>query len=128
AREQLKSGPHSATVTPLRSSPATPVWSHQQPFAAELLSTQILSGRDFKGPGFRMYATPGKRVRHLEFSLDGSGLNYEPGDALGIRHRNPPALVDAVLQTLQLNGDAAVTVGEETLALSAWLATRRELT
>lgn len=67
-------------------------------------------------------------MRHLEFSLDGSGLNYEPGDALGIRHRNPPALVDAVLQTLQLNGDAAVTVGEETLALSAWLATRRELT
>ncbi|AUJ13589.1 sulfite reductase [NADPH] flavoprotein, alpha-component [Xanthomonas oryzae pv. oryzae] len=128
AREQLKSGPHSATVTPLRSSPATPVWSHQQPFAAELLSTQILSGRDFKGHGFRVYATPGKRVRHLEFSLDGSGLSYEPGDALGIRHRNPPALVDAVLQTLQLDGDAAVTVGEETLALSAWLATQRELT
>ncbi|MFL7979989.1 assimilatory sulfite reductase (NADPH) flavoprotein subunit [Xanthomonas vasicola] len=128
AREQLKSGLHSATVTPLRSSPIAPAWSHQQPFAAELLSTQIISGRDFKGPGFRVYATPGKRVRHLEFSLEGSGLSYEPGDALGIRHRNPPALVDAVLQTLQLDGDAAVTVGEETLALNAWLATQRELT
>lgn len=67
-------------------------------------------------------------MRHLEFSLEGSGLSYEPGDALGIRHRNPPALVEALLQTLQLDGDAAVTVGEETLALSAWLATRRELT
>ncbi|MCL1531461.1 assimilatory sulfite reductase (NADPH) flavoprotein subunit [Xanthomonas nasturtii] len=128
AREQLRSGPHSATVTPLRNSPATPAWSHQQPFAAELLSNQIISGRDFKGPGFRVYALPGKRVRHLEFSLEGSGLSYEPGDALGIRHRNPPALVEALLQTLQLDGDAAVTVGEETLALSAWLATRRELT
>ncbi|ASK91233.1 assimilatory sulfite reductase (NADPH) flavoprotein subunit [Xanthomonas campestris pv. trichodesmae] len=128
AREQLKGGLHSATVTPLRSSPATPVWSHQQPFAAELLCNQIISGRDFKGPGFRVYAAPGKRVRHLEFSLQGSGLSYEPGDALGIRHRNPPALVDAVLQTLRLDGDAAVTVGEQTLALHAWLATQRELT
>ncbi|MBO9748336.1 MULTISPECIES: assimilatory sulfite reductase (NADPH) flavoprotein subunit [Xanthomonas] len=128
AREQLKGGLHSATVTPLRSSPTTPVWSHQQPFAAELLSNQIISGRDFKGPGFRVYAAPGKRVRHLEFSLQGSGLSYEPGDALGIRHRNPPALVDAVLQTLRLDGDAAVTVGEQTLALHAWLATQRELT
>ncbi|XUP37845.1 assimilatory sulfite reductase (NADPH) flavoprotein subunit (plasmid) [Xanthomonas axonopodis pv. vasculorum] len=128
AREQLKSGLNSATVTPLRSTPATPVWSHQQPFAAELLSNQIISGRDFKGPGFRVYAVPGKRVRHLEFSLEGSDLSYEPGDALGIRHRNPPALVDAVLQTLQLDGDAAVTVGEQTLALHAWLATQRELT
>ncbi len=128
ACEQLKSGLHSATVTPLRSAPATPVWSHQQPFAAELLSNQIISGRDFKGPAFRVYAVPGKRVRHLEFSLEGSGLSYEPGDALGIRHRNPPALVDAVLQTLRLDGDAAVTVGEQTLAVHAWLATQRELT
>ncbi|MEA9556669.1 assimilatory sulfite reductase (NADPH) flavoprotein subunit [Xanthomonas nasturtii] len=128
AREQLKSAPHSATVTPLRSNPVAPVWSHQHPFAAELLANQIISGRDFKGPGFRVYAQPGKRVRHLEFSLEGSGLSYEPGDALGIRHRNPPALVDAVLQTLQLDGHAAVTVGEETLALNEWLTTRRELT
>ncbi|PPV05531.1 NADPH-sulfite reductase flavoprotein subunit [Xanthomonas bromi] len=128
AREQLKSGAPSATVTQLRSSPATPVWSHQQPFAAELLANQIISGRDFKGPGFRVYATPGKRVRHLEFSLEGSGLGYEPGDALGIVHRNPPALVDAVLQTLQLDGDAAVVVGEKTLPLNTWLATQRELT
>lgn len=128
AREQLRSGPPSATITPLRSNAAAPVWSHQQPFPAELLANQIVSGRDFKGPQFRVYALPSKRVRHLEFSLEGSGLSYEPGDALGIRHRNPPALVDAVLETLRLDGHAAVTVGEETLALHEWLATRRELT
>ncbi|UUE97358.1 assimilatory sulfite reductase (NADPH) flavoprotein subunit [Xanthomonas hortorum pv. pelargonii] len=128
AREHLKSGPPSATITPLRSSAAAAVWSHQHPFAAEVLANQIISGRDFKGPQFRVYALPGKRVRHLEFSLEGSGLSYEPGDALGIRHRNPPALVDAVLETLRLDGHAAVTIGEETLALNEWLATRRELT
>ncbi|PPU97244.1 assimilatory sulfite reductase (NADPH) flavoprotein subunit [Xanthomonas populi] len=128
AREQLKSGPPSATITPLRSSAAAPVWSHQHPFAAEVLANQIISGRDFKGPQFRVYGLPGKRVRHLEFSLEGSGLNYDPGDALGIRHRNPPALVDAVLETLRLDGHTAVTLGDETLALHEWLATQRELT
>ncbi|WP_115049769.1 assimilatory sulfite reductase (NADPH) flavoprotein subunit [Xanthomonas arboricola] len=128
AREQLKSGPPSATITPLRSGAAAPVWSHQHPFAAEVLANQVVSGRDFKGPQFRVYALPSKRVRHLELSLEGSGLAYEPGDALGVRHRNPPALVDAVLQTLRLDSHAAVTVGEETLALHEWLATRRELT
>ncbi|KQQ80113.1 NADP oxidoreductase [Xanthomonas sp. Leaf131] len=128
AREHLKSGPPSATITPLRSSAAASAWSHQHPFPAELLANQIISGRDFKGPQFRVYALPGKRVRHLEFSLEGSGLSYEPGDALGIRHRNPPALVDAVLETLRLDGHAPVTVGDETLALNEWLATRRELT
>ncbi|WP_115571779.1 assimilatory sulfite reductase (NADPH) flavoprotein subunit [Xanthomonas campestris] len=128
AREQLKSAQPSATVTPLRSQPAAPVWSQQHPFAAELLANQIISGRDFKGPGFRVYGPAIKRVRHLEFSLDGSGLSYEPGDALGIRHRNPPALVDTVLESLRLDGHASVTIGEDTLALNEWLATRRELT
>ncbi|MBB5863235.1 assimilatory sulfite reductase (NADPH) flavoprotein subunit [Xanthomonas sp. 3058] len=127
AREHLKNGPPSATVTPLRSGVAAPVWSHQHPFPAELLANQIISGRDFKGPRFRVYASPGKRVRHLELSLEGSGLIYAPGDALGIRHRNPPALVDAVLQTLRLDGHAPVTIGDETLPLNEWLATRREL-
>ncbi|MEE7566452.1 assimilatory sulfite reductase (NADPH) flavoprotein subunit, partial [Xanthomonas sp. Kuri4-3] len=103
-------------------------WSHARPFAAEVLANQPISGRDFKGPGFRRYGPAGKRVRHLELSLEGSGLHYEPGDALGVRHRNPPALVDAALLALQLEGHVPVTVGEETLPLSEWLAARRELT
>ena len=56
---------------------------------------------------------PDKDVRHLELSLEGSGLHYEPGDALGVWPRNPPALVDAVLPTLQLDGDDA---GQRTAA------------
>ncbi|KAB7767484.1 assimilatory sulfite reductase (NADPH) flavoprotein subunit [Xanthomonas maliensis] len=128
AREQLKSAPPSATVTPLRSGPAAPAWSHQHPFAAELLANQVISGRDFKGPGFGRHGSADKRVRHLEFSLDGSGLSYEPGDALGVRHRNPAALVAAVLDATRLDGDAEVGVGDQTLRLSDWLAQHRELT
>ena len=116
---------HLATVTPLR--PAA-TWSHERPFAAEVLANQRISGREFKGVGFQQYRASDKDVRHIELSLEGSGLAYEPGDALGIRHRNPPALVEAVLQATRLDGNAAVTQGGETLPLHEWLATRRELT
>lgn len=116
-------------VTPLRhAGPAAHAWSPTQPFAAEVLANQPISGREFKGPAFRVYGPASKQVRHIELSIEGSGLAYEPGDALGVVHRNPPALVEPVLQALQLDGHAEVTVGAETLPLSEWLAARRELT
>jgi sulfite reductase (NADPH) flavoprotein alpha-component len=118
----------SATITPLRPAPSAPVWTHDKPFAAELLLNQRISGREFKGVGFLKYGGVGKDVRHLELSLQGSGLHYEPGDALGIRHRNPSLLVDGVLQALELDGDALVQDKDESLPLREWLAERRELT
>ena len=118
----------SATVTPLRPAPSAPSWTHDKPFAAELLLNQRISGRDFKGVGFIKYGGIGKDVRHLELSLQGSGLHYEPGDALGVRHRNPLLLVEGVLQALDLDGDTSVQEKEETLPLREWLAARRELT
>lgn len=117
----------SATVTTLRPHAVSP-YSHDKPFAAELLLNQRISGREFKGVGFLKYGGVGKDVRHLELSLQGSGLHYEPGDALGVRHRNPDLLVDGVLRALALDGDAAVLEKEESLPLREWLATRKELT
>ena len=35
-----------------------------------------------------------KETRHLELSLEGSGLTYEPGDSLGIYPENDPELVE----------------------------------
>lgn len=129
ARELLKNA-HAplATVTPLRPAAALPAWSHEKPFAAELLLNQRISGRDFKGSRFLEHGPSSKDVRHVELSLQGSGLHYEPGDALGVWHRNSAPLVDAVLQTLELDGDAAVSEKGETLPLREWLAARRELT
>ena len=129
ARELLKAAPaaHLATVTPLRPS-AAPVWTHEKPFAAELLANQGLIGREFKGTGFRRYAAPDKDVRHIELSLEGSGLHYEPGDALGIVHRNPEALVDAVLAATELEAGTAVELDGKALPLATWLTEQRELT
>ena len=128
ARELLKPAPatHLATVTPLRPH-ALPAWSQDKPFVAEVLANQRITGREFRNIGFRKYGAVDKDVRHLELSLQGSGLAYEPGDALGIRHRNPDALVDAVLAAAKLDGDALVARDGESLALAEWLRDKREL-
>lgn len=117
AREQLKTSTPLAKVTPLRTARSTPAWHREQPFQAPLLLNQRITGRDSD-----------RDVRHLEFSLENSGLRYAPGDALGVWPAQSPALVDAVLTALRLDGDTSVRVGEEEHALRTWLSEHRELT
>jgi sulfite reductase (NADPH) flavoprotein alpha-component len=106
-----------ATVTPLRPGPPASTVSRDAPFAAELLAQQRIA-----------LAAGGKDVRHVELALDGAGLHYEPGDALGVWPRNAPALVDAVLEALRLDGDTAVAQAGVELPLREWLSAKRELT
>ena len=117
ARQTLKPSAPPANVTALRRAPSAPAWTREQPFAAELLVNQRITGRGSS-----------KDIRHLEISLEGSGLAYEPGDALGVWPRNPPALVAEVLRSLKLDADAEVTHAGHTLPLHTWLTEKRELT
>jgi sulfite reductase (NADPH) flavoprotein alpha-component len=115
--EAYSSGPL-ATVTNLRSPPAAAsVWTRERPFAAPLLGNQRISARN-----------SAKDIRHIELSLEGSGLTYEPGDALGVWSTNPPTLVEEVLAALELDGARAVTVQNETASLREWLLRKREIT
>jgi sulfite reductase (NADPH) flavoprotein alpha-component len=116
-REQVEPAAPSASVTPLRASAARPQYSREQPFAATLLDNQRIVARD-----------SARDVRHIELSLEGSGLHYEPGDALGVWPRNPPALVAQVLELLGLDGDAEVEHQGRRLSLARWLESERELT
>lgn len=118
AKEQLRTAAPLATVTPLRPAalPASP-WSREKPFAAEVLTHQRLTGRSSR-----------KDVRHVELSLEGSGLVYQPGDALGVWPQNPPALVDAVLAELRLDGETRVGSGGQDHSLRDWFGRHRELT
>ena len=116
ARELEPKAPPRASVVPLRAA-TTQAHDRDHPFAAEVLANQRITARDSD-----------RDVRHLELSLQGSGLDYEPGDALGVWPRNAPALVDEVLETLELDGESPVTFSGETLALREWLESRRELT
>ncbi|WDS35792.1 assimilatory sulfite reductase (NADPH) flavoprotein subunit [Pseudoxanthomonas sp.] len=130
ARKTLKAAPvaASATVTALRPAVVAPAYSHASPFQAEVLANQPISGRDFKGPAFGQHGASDKQVRHIEFSLEGSGLNYLPGDALGFAHRNPEAVVEPVLEALALQGDASVRIDGTERSLRDWLSGHRELT
>lgn len=118
AKDALKPRPQLASVTPLRPHIAAPVaWTRERPFAAELLANLPITGRGSD-----------RDVRHLEVSLEGSGLDYEPGDALGVWVENPPALVQAIADALDLDADAPVALGGDTLPLREWLGRKREIT
>ncbi|TAL88329.1 MAG: assimilatory sulfite reductase (NADPH) flavoprotein subunit [Candidimonas sp.] len=104
-----------ASVTPLHPKPAKV--SRDQPFMAELVLNQAITARD-----------SGKDIRHIEISLEGSHLNYQAGDALGVWPTQAPALVDAVINSLNLNASEAVEVNGISRTLKEWLSHHRELT
>ncbi len=117
AKEALKPRPQLASVTALRPHAAPVAWTRERPFAAELLANQRITGRGSD-----------RDIRHLELSLEGAGLDYEPGDALGVWIENPPALVQAIADALDLDADAAVEHGGDTRTLREWLGSKREIT
>ncbi|MET4567960.1 assimilatory sulfite reductase (NADPH) flavoprotein subunit [Rhodanobacter soli] len=116
-RELLKQVGPPARATPLHAVPSRSAYSREQPFAATVLANQRIVGRD-----------SGRDVRHVELSLEGSGLHYQPGDALGVWPRNPPALVGQWLEVLQLDGAQEVAHQGRTLPLRQWLDREREIT
>jgi sulfite reductase (NADPH) flavoprotein alpha-component len=87
------------------------------PFSAAVVDNLVLSGRGSS-----------KETRHIELSLAGSSIAFEPGDALGILPRNDPALVEALLRLLALAADAPVTVKTRELTLSEALSSAYEIT
>ncbi|MEC0552153.1 assimilatory sulfite reductase (NADPH) flavoprotein subunit [Bacillus haynesii] len=94
------------------------VYSRKNPFRAEVLENLNLNGRGSN-----------KETRHLELSLEGSGLTYEPGDALGIFPENDPELVDMLLAELKWDPNATVTVDQgENLSLKEALTSYFEIT
>lgn len=117
AKEALKPRPQLASVTALRPHATPVVWTRERPFAAELVANQRITGRGSD-----------RDIRHLELSLEGAGLDYEPGDALGVWIENPPALVQAIAEALDLDADAAVEHGGDTRTLREWLGSKREIT
>jgi sulfite reductase (NADPH) flavoprotein alpha-component len=53
-----------------------------------------------------------KSTLHLAFSIEGTGLHYEVGDACGVIPRNDLNLVAEILQTLRFNGNEQVPCGK----------------
>jgi len=84
--------------TPGMAAPAAAgAFDKKNPFPATLLERINLNGRGSV-----------KETVHMELLLEGSGLRYEPGDALGVLASNDAAYVDELISLLGVNPDAQV--------------------
>ncbi len=92
-------------------------WSRQNPFPAKLIDSIALNGEGSS-----------KDTRHVIIDLDGSGITYDVGDALGVWPVNCPELVDTIMTELGAKADASVTgIDGQTLSLREALLTQRNL-
>lgn len=73
-------------------------WSRKNPFPAKLITNRKLNGDG-----------SAKDTRHFEISLEGSGIEYEVGDALGVYGLNCPELAEEILFALGCDGEEAVS-------------------
>ncbi|MGF1684375.1 assimilatory sulfite reductase (NADPH) flavoprotein subunit [Photobacterium minamisatsumaniensis] len=96
---------------------AASTYSKQKPYEASLLVSQKITGR-----------RSGKDVRHVEIDLEGSGLTYQPGDALGVWYDNDPILAHALVSKAGLTGEESVEVDGVATPLLQALITRYEIT
>jgi sulfite reductase (NADPH) flavoprotein alpha-component len=109
-----------ATAVPVGRSPAFPAakaYDKRNSFPATVLENLTIVGRGSS-----------KETRHIEIDISGSGISYEPGDALGLAAENDSAIVDAVLDATGLSGDAPVTLKGEGTSLREALARKFEIT
>ena len=79
--------------------------------AVEQVETGYSKKNPFPSPivqNFNLNGPGEKQTHHVALSLDGSGLEYEVGDALGVYPLNPPDVVDEILAALPFNTKVSV--------------------
>ena len=85
-----------------------PVFNKKNPFPAEVIENQLLSG-----------SRSAKETYHVELSLEGSGFDYQPGDVLGVIPRNSEDIVEAFINVAGLDGNTEIkhhVIGQMPLA------------
>jgi sulfite reductase (NADPH) flavoprotein alpha-component len=85
-------------VAPASEEEEAPAFDRDSPCPSPFTVNRLLSG-----------ASSAKDVRHFEFSLEGTGLTYACGDALGVWPENDPAMVQEILDLTKLDGATLVT-------------------
>ncbi|MEX2389454.1 MAG: assimilatory sulfite reductase (NADPH) flavoprotein subunit [Phycisphaeraceae bacterium] len=94
-----------------------PTYNKQNPFPAEILENVRLTGRGSQ-----------KETHHVELSLEGSGLRFEPGDILCVVPRNRPVVVDMLLDVTGFSASALVETRSGRMSLAEALASEYEIT
>ena len=104
-------------LTPAANAVAESLYNKKNPFTATLSEGLKITGRDSV-----------KDIRHIEISLEDSGIQYLPGDALGVWFTNDEAVVRRILNATDTKADDAVSIGEASFSLRDALVEKLELT
>ncbi len=88
-----------ATLEVATAAPVATEFGKKNPFPSELLEKVLLNGKGTT-----------KETWHYELSLEGSGMSYEPGDALAVIPVNAPDIVEGILKASKLSGGESVEV------------------
>lgn len=116
---QTKSGHANTSIPAIAKSgrvQTAPVFDRHHPFEAAVLEKIQLHGRGAE-----------KETWHFELSLEDSGLQYAPGDALGVYANNSDALVESVLNAAKLDGSKTFAWEGQSLTLAQILQSSLEL-
>lgn len=105
------------TLTGNQPAKTTSQYSKKNPFEAELIETVKITGRDSV-----------KDIRHVEISLEESGIEYRPGDALGVWFLNDVSLVNDILNIIGVSAEVEVSIKDETFTIMDALTEKLELT
>lgn len=96
---------------------ADTAFNKQNPFSASLLTVLKITGRDSV-----------KDIQHIEISLEGSGLQYKPGDSLGVYFTNEKSLVERILKATSTNAEDNISIKGKSFTLTQALSEKLELT
>lgn len=100
SESQVSSSAEMETGTPIETESSS--YSRTNPFEAEIYETINLNGRGSN-----------KETYHMELSLEGSNLQYEPGDSIGIYPENDPGLVDELIKEAGWNPNELISINKK---------------
>ena len=119
-KDELSAKSSQSVIPSLNMHPSAAVasqYTKKLPYTATLLESQKITGRDSV-----------KDIRHIEISLENSGIQYRPGDALGVWFKNDINLVDELTTLLGLQGDTSVSWSGDDYNFNDALINKLELT
>ena len=107
----------STTVATPVAAAATVKYSRKNPYPSELTERVMLNGEG-----------SAKETIHLEFNLEGSGLEYQTGDALAVVPHNAEDVVNSIIETSKLDPEAPVSIKEKEVSLREALTRQLDVT
>lgn len=108
---------HVVSTSALAAEKPAIAYNRRNPFQATVLDKIQLNGRG-----------SAKETYHIELSLEGSGLQYQPGDTVGLWVVNEASLVDSLIAYKKWDPSALIVHKDTPISFSEYLQHHAELT